>query len=125
MKVLEKFKKVFSSVILGAAMLPTKIFAFSRDEAEVYGPPEDFRSSPSVNNINTVGDTFKDAISFAINIAFKIFAFILIPAIFIVGSIIFFKKSKMETKYKILIIVGILILLISLYIIGFFIVNNL
>lgn len=120
-------------------MLPTKIFAATRDMPSLYGPPDfevrnsvnnintvnSINSINSTNNINTVGNTFKNTLSFFINIFFKVFAFALIPLIFIIGSIIFFKKSKLKTVYKILILIAVLVLLILLYFVGFYIIDQL
>lgn len=114
MKLLSKMKKMFMGSMVTLSMLPSKLFAatavpsLSWDQPAVYGPP----NRPSNSVIGNI-----------LYVIIMIFAIVLIPITFIIGVILFFKKSKLETKYKVLITLGILLLLVGLYFIGSFIMN--
>ncbi len=76
MKIIKKIKKVIISVIMTIMLLPKNIFAM--DLTPLYGPPK-----PEPTFIETIWKTIKTYI-LPISIIF----------VFIVGSIIFFKKGK-------------------------------
>lgn len=118
MKLLSKMKKMFMGSMVTLSMLPSKLFAAtavpspSWDQPAVYGPPNSAWDMPSNSVIGNI-----------LYVIIMIFAIVLIPITFIIGVILFFKKSKLETKYKVLITLGILLLLVGLYFIGSFIMN--
>ena len=100
MKIIKKIKKVIISVIMTIMLLPKNIFAM--DLTPLYGPPK-----PEPTFIETIWKTIKTYI-------LPISLFI----IFIVGSIIFFKKSKGTAKEKVTILIFILFIIISLIVIA-------
>ena len=96
MRIIKKIKKVMISAIMAIMLLPKKIFA-SFDPStfeELYGPPTEILYGPPelmdeptfIESIWRMVKTCILPISLAI--------------IFIVGSIIFFKRSKATTKEK-------------------------
>ena len=108
MKIIKKIKKVIISVIMAIILLPKKIFAtaFAPNAFEaLYGPPELINKPTFIETVCKMVKTYILPIS-------------LFFIIFIVGSIIFFKKSKGTTKEKIITLILILFIIVILIAIG-------
>ena len=112
---------MFMGSLITIAMLPSKLLGAKQsalygppdwEQPAVYGPPNEVWTTPSDSVVANI-----------IYVITMIFAFVLIPITFIIGVILFFKKSKMETKHKVLITIGVLLLLVALYFIGAFIID--
>ena len=115
MKVLGKVKKVVYSTGIALAMLPSKIFAVEREQSVLYGPPEDY-TNITTNVTNTVSKTKETAATFEPDSMFFIrcLTFFLIPLIFLIGLIIYSKKSKNTKGAKALVIVFMSLLIIAM-----------
>ena len=123
MRIIKKIKKVMISAIMAIMLLPKKIFA-SFDPStfeELYGPPTEILYGPPelmdeptfIESIWRMVKTCILPISLAI--------------IFIVGSIIFFKKSKATTKEKIITLILILFIITIIISIGwgiYYVITN-
>lgn len=123
MRIIKKIKKVMISAIMAIMLLPKKIFA-SFDPStfeELYGPPTEILYGPPelmdeptfIESIWRMVKTCILPISLAI--------------IFIVGSIIFFKKSKATTKEKIITLILILFIIAIIISIGwgiYYVITN-
>ena len=108
MKIIKKIKKVIISAIMTIMLLPQKIFATAFDPNEIialYGPPELINKPTFIETVWKMVKTYILPIS-------------LFFIIFIVGSIIFFKKSKGTTKEKIITLILILFIIVILIAIG-------
>ena len=99
MKIIKKIKKVIISVIMAIILLPKKIFAtaFAPNAFEaLYGPPELINKPTFIETVWKMVKTYILPIS-------------LFFIIFIIGSVIFFKKSKGTIKEKIITLILILL----------------
>ena len=109
MKIIKKIKKVIISVIMAIMLLPKKIFAvdgvLNPSNLTLYGPPKLVDEPTFIESIWKMVKTYILPIS-------------LFFIIFIVGSIIFFKKSKGTTKEKIITLILILFIIVILIAIG-------
>ena len=112
MKLLRKIKYGFMMAGTSIMMLPTKIFAARREEADLYGPPEDYVR----NTTNTVKAVKETSASFEPDSMFFIrcLTFFLVPLIFLIGLIIYSKKSKNTKGAKALVIVFMSLLIIAM-----------
>ena len=104
MKIIKKIKKVIISAIMTIMLLPQKIFATAFDPGALealYGPPELINKPTFIETVWKMVKTYILPIS-------------LFFIIFIVGSIIFFKKSKGTIKEKIITLILILFIIVIL-----------
>ena len=110
MKIMKKIKKVIISVAMAIMLLPKKIFAsidpsmfeslYVPPTEILYGPPELMKEPTFIELIWRIIKTYILPILFFI--------------IFIIGSIIFFKKSKGTIKEKIITLILILFIIVIL-----------
>ena len=114
MKIVKKIKN--SLILFGTTlmMLPIKIFAVGRDEADLYGPPEDFVINTANTAKNTTNAVKETSSSFEPDSMFWIrcLTFFLVPIIFLIGLIIFAKasKGKKSTNVAVTIFVSLLVI---------------
>ena len=116
MKLLKKIK--YGIMMFGTAlvMLPTKIFAATRSDATLYGPPEyynDVTNNAVTNTANRVKETsssFEPDSMFVI----RLLTFFLVPLIFILGLIIFAKKSKSQKSTKVVVTIFTTLLIVAM-----------
>ncbi len=106
MKIIKKVKKVIISAIMAIMLLPKKIvsaidFIDSGTIETLYGPPELINKPTFIESVWRMVKTYILPIS-------------LFFIIFIVGSVIFFKKSKGTTKEKIITLILILFIIVIL-----------
>ena len=113
MKIKRKIKNglmLFGTTLM---MLPIKIFAVGRDEADLYGPPEEYNIVRN-NIVNTANKVKETSSSFEPDSMFWIrcLTFFLVPIIFLIGLIIFAKasKGKKSTKVAVTIFVSLLVI---------------
>lgn len=116
MKLLKKIKYGFMMAGTSLMMLPTKIFAARREEADLYGPPEEYVRNTTNTVKNTVNTVKETSASFEPDSLFFIrcLTFFLIPLIFLIGLIIYIKKSKSTKGAKALVIVFMSLLIIAM-----------
>lgn len=108
MRIINKIKKVSISAIMTIMLLSKKIFATAFDPnafVALYGPPELINKPTFIETVWKMVKTYILPIS-------------LFFIIFIVGSIIFFKKSKGTTKEKIITLILILFIIVILIAVG-------
>ena len=116
MKVVRKVK--YRLTMLGTAlmMLPTKIYAVGREDADLYGPPEDFNVvtnntiTNSANKVRETSSSFEPDSMFVI----RLLTFFLVPLIFILGLIIFAKKSKSQKSTKVVVTIFTTLLIVAM-----------
>lgn len=100
MKIIKKIKKVIISVVMAIFLWPKNIFAFEA----LYGPPELMKEPTCIELIWRMVRTYILPILFFI--------------IFIIGSIIFFRKSKGTIKEKIITLILIFFIIVILIAVG-------
>jgi len=118
-KILKKIRYAFIGLGTTLMMLPTKIFAVGRDVEVLYGPPEEYNyvtNNTVTNTVKNTANAVSETTSFEPDSMFFIrcLTFFLIPIIFLIGLIIFSKKSKSEKKAKATVIVFLSILIIAM-----------
>ena len=95
MKILKKVKYGLTMMGTTFLMLPTEIFAAKEPEVvSLYAVPKE---EPTTEF--SYGELF-----------LKILSFVIIPLVLLIGAIVFYKKSKMKTLTKILIILVVAII---------------
>ena len=116
MKILKKIKYGLMMCGTTLMMLPTKIFA-DRDDAALYGPPEDYNVVTRNTVTNTVNKVKESSASFEPDSMFWIrcLTFFLVPLIFLVGIIIYAKKSKNSKAGKVVVTFFTSLLLIAMF----------
>ena len=103
---ISKIKKVATSVGLAIITIPNKIFAVMSDyrvEQDLYGPPE------PENTIRSFLDILK---------------LLIIPIAFLIGIIVYFKKSKSSLKKKIIVTICAIAIIAIVYCIIYLIISN-
>lgn len=100
MKIIDNFKKFIVSCGTAILSLPNKIFGV---EQELYGPPPTIGIG-TMYGVEPVHD----------NTINNIVKFFIIPLAFIIGIIIYFKKSKSKVLKKVFVAISVLIALILL-----------
>jgi len=116
MKLLKKIKYGVMTLGMSLMMLPTKVFAFRREEADLYGAPEDYNYIANNTINNTVNTVKESSTSFEPDSMFLIrcLTFFLVPLIFIIGLLIYAKKSKSEKATKIIVTVFLTMIVIAM-----------
>ena len=115
MKVLKKIKYGVSMFGTYLMLLPTKIFAVGRDEADLYGPPEEYNIVRN-NVVNTANKVKETSSSFEPDSMFWIrcLTFFLVPIIFLIGLLIYAKASKGKKSTKVIVTIFISLLAIAM-----------
>lgn len=119
MKLLRKIKLGLITIGTTIMMIPTKIFAVGREEADLYGAPEEFIIRDTTNTArNTVKAVKETSTTFEPDSMFLIrcLTFFLVPLIFILGLIIYTKKSKSQKSTRVVVTVFTTILIIAMLI---------
>ena len=115
MKIVKKIKYSFMMFGTSLMLLPTKIFAVGRDEADLYGPPEEYNIVRN-NVVNTANKVKETSSSFEPDSMFWIrcLTFLLVPIIFLMGLVIFAKASKSKKSTKVIVSIFITLLIIAM-----------
>lgn len=102
MKILNKIKKIIIGIGLFLYTLPSKMLAYS------YGMIDKLQPDYGVPHESPIYESTM----------WKVFQFILLPIILLIGLVIYIKKSKSSKKRKIAVVIIAVIALILIYIIG-------
>ena len=115
MKILNKIKCGLTMFGTSLMLLPTKIFAVGREEADLYGPPEEYNVVRN-NVVNTANKVKETSSSFEPDSMFGIrcLTFFLIPIIFFIGLLIFAKASKGKKSTKVVVTVFVSLLIVAM-----------
>lgn len=115
MKVLKKLKYGLMMTGTTLMMLPTKIFA-AREDADLYGAPEDFNVVTNNTITNTTNKVKETSASFEPDSMFfiRLLTFFLVPLIFFIGIIIYAKKSKSQKSTKVIVTIFTTLLVIAM-----------
>ncbi len=115
MKILKKIKYGFMMLGTTLMMLPTKIYALGREDADLYGAPEDYNVVRN-NVVNTANKVKESSSGFEPDSMFLIrcLTFFLVPLIFLIGLIIFAKASKSKKSTKVIVSIFLTLLIIAM-----------
>ena len=116
---ISKIKKVATSVGLAIISIPNKIFAVMSDhraEQDLYGPPPFEITTPALYGPPEPENTIRNFLN--------IFRWVIIPIAFLIGIIVYFKKSKSSLKKKIIVTICAIAIIAIVYCIIYLIISN-
>ena len=118
-KIISKIKKMTLSIGLAVISIPNKIFAVMsdfRDEQDLYGPPPTRITTPLLYGPPEPENTTRNI--------WEILKWTVIPLAFLIGIIVYFKKSKSSLKKKIIVTICVITIIVILYYIINLIINK-